>query len=240
MKRLGFAAGLVLPVACLVLAGCLSTGRTAGAAAPAADDGWDLVFSDDFNRAELGGDWQVVDGNWTIENGSLAGSGAIVSSRGFPAGHPAGFLRLEFEAVTNVKPFILMPGGPPPVVSVSDMSSFIHAQPPETAGPVWQTGYFFQFGGFMNTQNRIRRAGQELVADGSPKKLITPDKVHRVVVENDQGTLRLIVDGELLLEQADRASIAGEGYDRVGFYFYTAAKVNYVKVYTKRLPDDLI
>ncbi len=30
-----------------------------------------------------------------------------------------------------------------------------------------------------------------------------------------------------------------DDFDRIGFYFYTAAKVSNVKVYTKRLPDGL-
>ena len=68
--------------------------------------GWTLVFSDDFKRTELGKDWVVVDGNWKVENGFLHGSGMLISAHGFPSDYPPGFLRMEFEAASDVKPII--------------------------------------------------------------------------------------------------------------------------------------
>lgn len=219
-----------------LIAGVVCSTAMIHAAAP---DGWDLIFSDDFDRAELGEDWQIVEGTWDIEEGELVGSGTLVSSKGFPGSHPIGFLRMEFKARTDVRPFILMPGLPPPTVSVSDISSFIHAQPPEAVSTIWRSGYFFQFGGHINTRNRIRRAGNELVVDANPENMIVPDQPHHVIVENDQGTLRMFVDGKKIFEHQEPASIMGDGFDRVGFYFYTQARVEQVRVYVKRLPCDL-
>ena len=34
---------------------------------------WIVLFEDDFERSELGDSWQVVNGNWTIENGVARG-----------------------------------------------------------------------------------------------------------------------------------------------------------------------
>lgn len=236
------------PVVCgLILAGCqtpvtesackskpaAAAPRERVALVPAEQAGWELVFSDDFKRAELGDNWQVVEGNWEIDDNTLFGSGTLLSAKGFSDG----FIRMEFSAATDVRPIMLLPGGPPPTISVCDTSSIIHAQPAGagTSGVApTRSGYFFQFGGFMNTQNRIRKMGQELVAERDPAIVIVPDQVQHVVVENDNGNLRMFVDGELALATNDPAPLSGEGQDRVGFYFYTAVRVHDIKVYQKR------
>ncbi|MFA7158698.1 MAG: hypothetical protein WC299_05290 [Kiritimatiellia bacterium] len=213
-------------------------------AAPAAGDaeksGWKLLFSDDFKRNELGKDWVAVDGEWKVENGYMRGSGTLISAKGIPADYPPGYQRLEFEAATDVQPIIFFKDKPKPKVMVGDLSSFIHAQPPDKAkkSPL-QTGYFFQFGGLHNTLNQLQRAGASLLKDEDPVHMLVPDQKYRVVLENDKGTVRCIVDGKVIMETKEKQAIFGQDYDRVGFYFYTAAKVFGVKVYVKRLPNDL-
>src|SRR5690606_16334308 len=121
---------------------------------------------------------------------------------GFPGRHRTGFQRLEFEAVTDVKALSLIPGMPPPNPSVSDISTLIHTKAPDEpeAGKKkknpWSNGYLFQFGGMNNTVNRIQKSGTVIWKDPEPKMRIVPDKVHRIVVENDKGTLRFYVDGK--------------------------------------------
>jgi hypothetical protein len=237
----------VASLACLLV---ISVGRPASSQeantvrktikpAPAEQAGWKLAFSDDFDRNELGEDWLVVDGKWTVEHSCLRGSGTLISARGFPKDSPPGFQRLEFEAATDVQPIIFFKDKPKPKVVVSDLSSFIHARPAEKAKSPLETGYFFQFGGMNNTRNQLRRAGATLLLDSNPKKLITTDQVHRIIVENDRGRLRMFVDDELVLQHSEKMSIVGPEHDRVGFYFYTAAKVDNVRVYVKQLPNDL-
>jgi len=70
---------------------------------PPEEAGWELIFEDDFAREELGPNWKVIEGNWSVQDGHLRGSGTLVSARGFP-----GFQRLEFEAVTDVRPVALL------------------------------------------------------------------------------------------------------------------------------------
>jgi len=192
----------------------------------AEESGWELAFTDDFSRDKPGPEWRVVDGDWSLKEGLLTGSGMIQLARAFP-----GFQRLEFKAEA-IEP---VPGAE--VDYISDLSSVIHAQP---EGKPLSTGYFFQFGGQANTKNAILRKSQHLSLDVSPKNLIQPGKPHQIVVENDYGHLRLIVDGKLLLETKDPSVLAGAGQDRIGFFIYTPANIWDVKVYVKPLQDDFI
>ncbi|MCA1808889.1 MAG: DUF4838 domain-containing protein, partial [Lentisphaerae bacterium] len=194
---------------------------------------WELVFSDNFEREELGENWEVVDGVWAIVDGCLRGNGTVTSSKGFPGG----FQRLEFEARTDVQAAALL-SDQPAETGVSDISSFIHARSPAEGKPL-RTGYFFQFGGSNNTLNRLRKAGMMLEEIRENTRLITQDKWHRVLIENDAGALRMFVDGELVLEHVERdAPLLGEGHDRVGFYGWTAYLVRNVNVYLKSIIES--
>jgi hypothetical protein len=207
---------------------------------PALEAGWELVFRDDFTRDHLGEHWTVVDGEWTIEDECLRGSGMLISAHGFPGDGLPAFQRLEFEATADVQTKALLEGHAQPKARVSDLSAFIHARALDDTGKQpFETGYFFQFGGFWNTKNQLRRAGVSVALDPQPRKLITPSKAHRVVVQNDNGHLSFFVDRRLILEHAEDTSLLGPDHSRVGFYFYTAAKVRRVRVYVKRLANDL-
>ena len=229
--------GLLMVSGSLALTGLGAEESLAAGPGAAEKAGWTLVFSDDFKRTELGKDWVVVDGNWKVENGCLRGSGTLMSALGFPSDYPPGFLRMEFEAISAVKPIIFFKDKPTPKVGLSDLSAFIHVG--TNKNPLGK-GYFFQFGGQMNTRNKILKNGEVRQIDAAPKKLISQDAPHKIVVENDKGQLRFFVDGELVLRDTDKQPIAGVDYDRVGFYFYTTFKVSSVKVYVKRLPNDRI
>jgi len=202
--------------------------------APAEQAGWRLAFHDRFDRTELGADWKILDGQWSIRAGNLVSSGGkLVTARGF-----TGFQRLEFDAATDVKPLELLANQPKrPAGGVSDLSCFIQAQ---ADGNPLLTGYFFQFGGNNNTCNRLRRAGIETWRSEDPAHMITPNKTHRIVVENDEGRLRFIVDGHLLREEREEGSLVGDEQNRIGFYLYTAAKLRNVKIYIKPLDDGKI
>ena len=104
----------------------------------------------------------------------------------------------------------------------------------ESGKTPWTSGYFFQFGGQNNELNQVQRGKVALQADWHPKTLITSDKLHRVIAENDQGHVRLIVDGAVALDAVEKQPLIGEGQDRVGLFFYTASKVGRVKVYVQR------
>jgi len=230
---------VVLASAILALALILSS--TAGRAESpqsAEDAGWTLIFSDDFDRNEIGPDWVVVDGDWVIKDHSLGGSGTLLSAKGFPGDSLLGFLRLEFEATTGVQPVSLLPNRPPAEVSAGEINSILNAEP-QDAGDPKKTGYFFQFGGGLNPANQIQKAGVQIASDSTPENRIVPSQTHHVVVENDKGTVRMVIDGKVVLEETESDSILGEGYDRVGFHFSTGSKIDNLKVYVKKLPNGL-
>jgi len=204
----------------------------------AISSGWELVFQDDFERNELGKGWIPINGEWTVKDGYLRGSGTIISDEVMPNG-VVGYQRMEFDAISDVKPLVLFKDKPASKVTPGDMSSFIHVQSPDKAKDPVKSGYFFQFGGRNNTVNQILKLSSNIGEGDASKKCIISDKVHKVIVENDNGRIRLIVDGEILIEAEDKKPIVGSDFDRVGFYFHTASKINNVKVYIKRLANDL-
>jgi hypothetical protein len=172
---------------------------------------WKLAFSDDFERDELGDAWKVVRGRWTVENGWLvSGGGILVSGKSFP-----GLQRVEFRATTNLR------AG----TQCSDISPFIHASEEGI-----RSGYFLQFGGQNNTRNTLRRLGSVVREDRAHK--IVPGKVHALAAEFDGRRVRLSVDGSIVMEYEERDPLLGKGHDRAGFYLFTPARIDDVKVYT--------
>ena len=223
MKKIRYIVSFGILISIVVFNGCSSVKK-------AEDTGWKLVFSDNFKRDKLGENWKVVDEKWVVKDGYLRGSGTLICIKEFFKKGQAGCIRLEFEAASDVQPVLFFKNRPKFKVVLSDMSSFIHALPKD---PI-NSGYFFQFGGCNNQRNQIRKAGLAVKTKVNPDKRIIADQRHKIIVENDNGLLRLIVDGKLLLEYKDKQPLISPGQNRVGFYFYTASKLYNVKVYIKQ------
>jgi len=197
-------------------AGCRTAepGVTASAPAekPPAAAVWTLQFSDPFERAALGPDWQVISGDWRIEHGMLIGgpgegASEIACTKKFP-----GCQRLEYDARAD---------DPQPC----DLSGLLGIG---EAGS--ESGYFFGFGSEWNVHSKLVIRGAEIK---DWPKVITPGKVHHVVCERDGKTLRNVVDGEVVMTYTDESPLTGEGHDKVGFYIFSTGKIGNVKVYTK-------
>jgi len=182
-------------------------------ATPESTRKWDLAFSDDFERDQLGDDWKVLVGEWRTEGGKLVSTGShaeIVITRKFP-----GCQRLEFEAMTNA-------------ARPCDFSPSIQGA---GLGTARATGYLLQFGGAGNTLNRILRNDQQ-IEDRSVQRFIEPGKVHHVVAELDGDTVRLIVDGYTIMEARDYPPLLGPGHETVGLYIYAETAIDNIKVFT--------
>jgi len=171
---------------------------------------WSLAFSDDFQRATLGPNWETVEGKWFVENGALAtrGEGTVMSARRF-----AGLQKVEFEAMVTPNP------------GVSDISPFIHS-----GSDGVHSGYFLQFGGYYNRGSAIMRKGRKVRESA---RVIEPGKTHAIVAEHDGTAVRLTVDGQVVAEFPDERPLVGEGHDRIGFYVYEGSvTIRNLKVYT--------
>ncbi|MDB4664477.1 hypothetical protein OAE63_00605 [bacterium] len=190
--------------------------------------GWHLVFQDDFNRKDLGDTWKIIDGKWSVADGTLIGSGTLISTKGIPSDNTACFQRLKFEALTTS----------PANSRVSDLSSFIHCEYKANIREPWKSGgYLFQFGGRNNTITQLSRDGESFRISSEAK--IIPGHKHKIVIENDRGELRCFVDGNAVFVEREKTSLVGKSQNHIGFYFYTPAKIRRVRVYAKSLPGDL-
>ncbi len=173
---------------------------------------WHLAFSDDFQRAEPGPEWEVKRGTWTVEEGCLTtrGEGTIIMTQSFP-----GLQKIEFEATVMPNP------------GISDVSPFIQADTNKT-----QSGYFLRFGGNYNKDSGIVRKGETVQES---KRVIEAGKTHQVVAEYDGTQVRLTVDGDVVAAFSDNHPLIGDGHDRIGFYTYEGIiKIRNVKVYTSK------
>lgn len=183
---------------------------------------WELAWEENFDGDSLGDDWNPIRGTWTTEDGWLkSGGGTIVSKRRFP-----GLQRIVFEVMTNLSATDFREGesatGSP---SPSDISPLIHISDANT-----RNGYFMQFGGNYNTRSAVRR-GNAVVYENHEARII-PEHLHTIIAELDGNHVRLIVDGDTILEFADPAPLIGPDHEQFGIYLYTAAKFKSIRVYS--------
>jgi len=183
-----------------------------GAPAPAPKRGkWTLVFQDDFERAELGEDWRVADGNFRIEDGHVVGRGyGLFIEREF-----AGDQRLEYDAWVD------------PGQTACDLDALLSV----TAPKKWRggDGYLFQFGGWGNTVNAVLKEKTRVYKGSAPN--IQPGKRHHIVCEKAGRRLRWRIDGKLVADYEDPFDpLPGK---RLGFLIDTVGNIDNVKVYTR-------
>lgn len=185
--------------------------------APADNVGWKPVWEDDFQRAELGPNWQVVSGQARIvdERLFLTGTGAtVLIDRGF-----APDVRVEFVAEAN-------PDLPPCDLSVA-----------LGANPLWGYHYLLAFGGRNNRVNQILGTGPR-VRDEDPPFLIEHGRSYTIEATKEGGTLTLVVNGTQLVEAVDPDPVGGPGFDRVGLVTWNGMYVDRVRVYERAAPTD--
>lgn len=177
----------------------------ARAAQPAADHarrvdgltGGVLVFEDNFERGELGGDWEARQpGEWTIEKGRMR-AGVVPNrddrNKGVWLKRPLpAQVRVEFEAE------VLSPKG--------DIKCEIFA-----SDPTHEAGYSVIFGGWGNTINTIARKGEHEPARvvQRPHVSVERNKRHRWTLVRSDRVLRWYVDGKFMLAYDDAAPVQG-------------------------------
>lgn len=140
--------------------------------APGEPAGWKLQFRDDFDRANLGPDWKILEGDWKPEGGVLIGSGILLCTRRFP-----GPQKLVFEASTDENP-------------PRDLSAFLSASEAGLA-----RGVFFGFGSNDNSCSKLLLLGREAART---RATATSGRWHTITCEHDGGLIRHTVDGQVI------------------------------------------
>ena len=172
----------------------------AGTNGPGAGD-WQLAFRDDFARAELGPDWQVLEGQWRVENGWLVGQGLLLCTRRFAGGQ-----RLEFRAVTDA-------------ATPCDLSGVLAAEGEQG----YRRAAFFGFGSNHNVGSKLVLQGAHVLDTRGPGTTIVAGRVHELACERDGTRLRHWADGKLVQEFENNAAgvrrlrdrlVAGRQYER--------------------------
>lgn len=187
--------------------------------------GGDLIFEDDFNRAELGPDWNdKSQGKWSIKDGMVYGANARNDGLWLNTPIPAN-VRVEFEAISPSKE--------------GDLKCEIFALKQQHTA-----GYIVIFGGWENQINTIARLdehgedrieertlrnemvnGKETVVDHRVK---TGQK-HKFSVIRKGKTIYWFVDGSLYLTFEDDHPVKGPYF---GFNDWLApVQFDNVKVY---------
>ncbi len=202
--RSGWAAppapGFAVPAratACLLL---LCLGCT-----PQGDPGIGSGFFDDFERAQLGSDYERTGGNWRIDGGELHVKGA--------KNHPLWLLRtLPRDVQVELDVRSESSDGDIKVEIFGDGASYAKRERYEASG------YVVIFGGWNNSKNVLARMdehGADRVV--GPPRRVEPGRTYHFRITRVGGILRVEVDGELLLEMDDPEPLQGRGHDHFGF-----------------------
>ncbi|MEI8315637.1 MAG: heparinase II/III family protein [Verrucomicrobiota bacterium] len=135
---------------------------------------WTPSFSDDFQRTELGPDWQVIEGEWKIEDGWLVGKGKLVCTRQFPGGQ-----RLDYEAQAGCD-------------QPCDLSAYLSCSPTGD-------GAFFGFGSSNNQGSKLIVRSSMTSTLESDRRII-PGQTHKVSCRCEPQHLELVIDGSRVLD----------------------------------------
>jgi hypothetical protein len=158
--------------------------------------GGTLVFSDDFERTDLGANWQTKHAGWTLKGGALNDTNAKNAGAWLAQPLPER-VRVEFtarsEPLEGEKPF---PG---------DLKCEIFATQPEH-----QAGYVLVNGGWSNRLDVIARLdehGKDRLTRDSTR--VEPSVAYRWAIVRVDDTVHWFRDGKLVLSFIDAAPVPG-------------------------------
>jgi hypothetical protein len=191
-------------------------GPPADAAAPPAGELLTAPFRDDFDRKELGPDWNPTSNVWKIRDGALCATNArnhpVWLKRRLPTN-----ARIEFDATSS------SPDGDLKVEVWGDGRSFATSTSYSNA-----TSYILVFGGWKNSLHVLARLDEHkndrLVikidpdSDDPREHPVSEGQTYRFKIERVDGrTLRWFVDDLELHALSDRDPLAGPGHEHFAF-----------------------
>ena len=199
-----------------VIARELKKPPTYSKARPVAAKGERLIFSDDFNRKTLGEGWRLVRGKAAIKDNALylEGPAGLNIKPDGDATKLGRNLRVEYDVASD------NPG---------DMTLLLNVSNGGDGNNQFciSSGYFFGVASGAKKAFRILAFGKELARADAPK--IEPGRTYHVAVEKRDGSMRMLVDGTEVLK-VDKQKLVGAG--SLGFYVWTSAMIDNVKVYS--------
>jgi hypothetical protein len=163
----------------------------------------DAPFNDDFERAELGQNWNATSPEYHIANGKLT------ISNGY--NHPAWLRRrLPTDAVIEVDATSNSPAGDIKLELYGDGESF-----DPDKGSYVSSGYVFIFGGWSNSLSVICRNDEH--GDGRKAQRsdvrVEPGRRYHFAITRRAGAIEWAVDGSRFLAWTDPTPLAGAGHE---------------------------
>jgi len=192
-----------------------SVDNSAGTGTPE-DPPLDAPFTDDFERAELGGAWRATSAAWTLSGGRLCGENA--------RNHPVWLARrLPLNASVEFRAETASEDGDIKAEFWGDGRSSATGQSYTDA-----TSYLTNFGGWKNRFHVLARRDEhapdrreiKLVPGGADLRSTTvvPHRVYQFHVERRDGkSVSWRVDDMDILTYADDEPLSGAGHEHFGF-----------------------
>jgi len=163
----------------------------------------DGPFKDEFERAELGADWNVTSPDYRIAAGKLTVSNAH--------NHPAWLRRrMPHDVVIDVDAMSRSPAGDIKLELFGDGESF-----DPDRGAYTSSGYVLIFGGWSNSLSVICRQEEH----GAGRKAaradirVEPNRTYHFTITRRGGALDWTIDGRPFLAWTDPEPLAGAGHD---------------------------
>jgi hypothetical protein len=211
-------------ISAIAVAVLIITATPAAAGLDEATDWGKPVLADDFQREQLGEQWEVPIGECKIRDGKLA----VTSTASF-------YLFYKDRLPRNMA--IEFDGMIPDTAKACDLAGIVAANEFEPAIRHYQGAFGTsgnKYSGIL--RGKVRSEGDEIVKRTDLK--IEPGKWHRVRVERQDEFVRLFVDGEKVLEYRDPLGFAHASHNRIGLYTYGAGtQFDNIKIYATDISE---
>ncbi len=181
------------------------------------DESWVQVFSDDFERSEVGPSYGVLSGRWGLAYGALRGEGSGFVNIDVMQ-HFGGEVRIELDAVV------------PRASPKREIAVFLCRDAAEV-----QEGYYLGAGADYRVA-AIDRNGIEVAV--SLMSQIEPDHPYHVTIERRRDVLEMSIDGATVIRYQDPIPLnpAEHGRVRIGTYD-GIIRVDNLRISRSRIPS---
>jgi hypothetical protein len=160
-------------------------------------------FADDFERADVGADWNNTGAAYKAAGGKLNIAGAH--------NHPLWLRRkLPFNVVVELDATSRSPNGDLKIELMGDGEYFDPDQ-----GRYDATGYMFVFGGWNNQLSIISKLGEhdEAVKAKRTEPRVEPGRTYHWTITKRGGVLDWQIDGQPFLQYLDPQPLGGPGHE---------------------------